>query len=243
MKLRLQKVTKSVKRGGKSRCAVDNIDFTLRSGDRTALVACRGGDAGLLCAMLAGTEKPDRGEIYREGTVSWPLPRAKFLPQVIAGGAAARFVARIHGVDGDQYLKKILSIADVKKFLPTKLKQWPPLQRGEFLAAMGISLDFDFYIIESNPIGRPQFMENWKKAIRQLGKKRGFLIVASHPKHILDICDQVYILDGNRLLHFSDVEGALEYCADFSGEDFRVKVNQERADTEEEDEDAGMDLI
>ena len=56
---------------------LDGISFSLRSGKRVGLSAPSGGGKTTLCRLLAGWEKPDRGQVLLDGA---PLPRRGFCP-------------------------------------------------------------------------------------------------------------------------------------------------------------------
>ena len=56
---------------------LDGISFSLRSGERLGLSAPSGQGKTTLCRLLAGWEKPDRGQVLLDGA---PLPRRGFCP-------------------------------------------------------------------------------------------------------------------------------------------------------------------
>lgn len=56
---------------------LDGISFSLRSGERVGLSAPSGQGKTTLCRLLAGWEKPDRGQVLLDGA---PLPRRGFCP-------------------------------------------------------------------------------------------------------------------------------------------------------------------
>ncbi|MCI8687812.1 MAG: ATP-binding cassette domain-containing protein [Lawsonibacter sp.] len=56
---------------------LDGISFSLRSGKRVGLSAPSGRGKTTLCRLLAGWEKPDRGQVLLDGA---PLPRRGFCP-------------------------------------------------------------------------------------------------------------------------------------------------------------------
>lgn len=56
---------------------LDGISFSLRSGERVGLSAPSGRGKTTLCRLLAGWEKPDRGQVLLDGA---PLPRRGFCP-------------------------------------------------------------------------------------------------------------------------------------------------------------------
>ena len=56
---------------------LDRISFSLRSGERVGLSAPSGRGKTTLCRLLAGWEKPDRGQVLLDGA---PLPRRGFCP-------------------------------------------------------------------------------------------------------------------------------------------------------------------
>ena len=62
------------KRGG---AAVERVSLTLRSGERVGLSAPSGRGKTTLCKLLAGWERPERGQVLLDGA---PLPSQGFCP-------------------------------------------------------------------------------------------------------------------------------------------------------------------
>ena len=61
-------------RGG---AAVERVSLTLRSGERVGLSAPSGRGKTTLCKLLAGWERPERGQVLLDGA---PLPSQGFCP-------------------------------------------------------------------------------------------------------------------------------------------------------------------
>lgn len=55
------------------RTVIDNISFTIQPGKKLGILGRNGAGKSTLIRLISGAERPTKGKIKREMSVSWPL--------------------------------------------------------------------------------------------------------------------------------------------------------------------------
>ena len=97
--IQLQNLTKSYRVGHSRKIVLDNVSLTLPSGASVALLGRNGAGKSTLLQMVAGTIRPDSGQVVSDGTISWPVGFGGSFHRDLTGAQNIRFIARIYGVD------------------------------------------------------------------------------------------------------------------------------------------------
>ena len=80
-------------------------DATLDLPDRNiGVLGANGAGKSTLLRLIAGTELPTRGQIRREGRISWPLGLATGFNGSMTGLENVQFLARIYGEDTEKVI-------------------------------------------------------------------------------------------------------------------------------------------
>ncbi len=97
--IRLERVSKSFRRDGVTKHILHDVSFDLPPGRNIAILGRNGAGKSTLMRLIAGTLRPDRGQILRRCRVSWAMGFSGSFHPALTGAQNTRFVARIYGRD------------------------------------------------------------------------------------------------------------------------------------------------
>lgn len=208
--LGLEHVTKSYKLKGVKKVILDDVSWIFPSEKNVAIMGKNGAGKSTLMRLLAGTEPPDFGRIYRTQKVSWPLGFAGGFNGSMTGLENIRFVSRIYGQDTDQIIDYVTEFAELgpSLFLPIKTRSSGMKARLAF--GLSMAIDFQVYLIdEITAVGDA----NLKKKVNNFHDKlaNGQVIMISHaPATIKEYCDCGLLLDNGSFTYHDNVDDLLK---------------------------------
>ena len=94
-------VSKSFWTGTQRKVILDRASFEVPLGQSLGILAPNGTGKTTLVNMMAGLEKPDEGEIYRNCRISFPLGFMGGVIPKLSANENARYIAELYGLDPD----------------------------------------------------------------------------------------------------------------------------------------------
>lgn len=193
-----------------------DLNFVIESEKNVALLGRNGQGKSTLLRLLAGQDKPDKGEIICDKTISWPIGLSSVFQGSLTGRENVKFVARVHGVD-QAHIREIVryveEFAEVGTHFDMPVKTYSSGMRGRVAFGLSLVFNFDYYLIdEALSVGDAQFN---RKAAEALKKKfnGANIILASHGMaQVRQMCDIVFLLRNGTIERYDDVnEGIAAY--------------------------------
>src|SRR6478672_6175226 len=90
-------LSKSYPLGHSTKTVLDNVNLTVRPGEKLGFLGRNGSGKTTLIKLIGGVEMPTSGKIRREMSVSWPLGFGGGFQGSLTGYDNARFISRIYG--------------------------------------------------------------------------------------------------------------------------------------------------
>lgn len=189
------------------------INFTIPDGLSVGLVGKNGAGKSTLLRLIGGMDSPERGEIIRDCSVSWPIGLRGGFQNGLTGRQNVKFVARIHGGDAHipEIVKAVEEFAELGKAFDKPVRTYSSGMRSRLAFGLSLSIDFDVYISdEATAVGDRAFKRKAKKAFKER-VNRSSLIMVSHSEQILvDLCQAGIWLNEGEAIWFDDINDALE---------------------------------
>jgi len=209
--IELVNVSKSFGHGRGKTHVAKQLSMRFPVGRSCALLGRNGAGKSTLLRLIAGTMQPDRGQILRRGSVSWPVGFSGSFHGDLTGAQNTRFLARGYGVDTTelQHFVQDFSELGAQFFKPYKTYSSGMRARLAFGVSMGIA--FDTYLIdEVTSVGDIAFREK-STALLEARLRTSGAVVVSHGKRVLRrLCDCAVILEDGKLTFFEKLEDAFE---------------------------------
>ena len=195
--------------------ALRNISFTLREGDRLALVGHNGAGKSTLLKTIAGVYQPVQGRILISGTVT---PLFDVLPGFDPEDTAYENIRTAGMLFG-------LSQAEIERILPdieefSELGEYMGLPVRTYSTGMTMRLGFAFatamepgilLLDEGIGAGDARFLARAAKRMEDFIGRSRIVVFASHSNALVEkMCNKAALMQGGRMLAIGGVKDILE---------------------------------
>ncbi|SOB60066.1 Capsule polysaccharide export ATP-binding protein CtrD [Pseudodesulfovibrio profundus] len=206
------RLTKKYKTKGQDNVVIDDVSFSLPMGTNVGFLGRNGAGKSTLLRLLSGVEKPTRGVVRKEGTISWPIGFSGGFQGSMSGYDNVRFVCRIYGAVFEDVIDFILSFSELGEYLYMPIASYSSGMRAKLAFGLSMAIDFNYYLIdEVTAVGDASFK---KKSTAEFNKRKehSTLVVVSHnAQTIKRMCDKVIVLDQGKLIEFDSVGEGIKY--------------------------------
>lgn len=188
------------------------VTLTFPSNQNVAVIGVNGAGKSTLLRLIAGVDKPTRGEIKRHARVSWPIGLAGGLMDPLTGRQNARFICRIHGFDQqlEDRVEFVRAFSELGEAFDDPLWTYSTGMRARLSFSLSLAFEFDMYLAdEVISVGDAAFRMKSKKAFDDIARRAG-LIVASHDESVVkSFCHAAVWLNRGQAHWFDSVHEAL----------------------------------
>lgn len=203
-------VSKTYRLGGKSKIVARNISANFPDGTCIALLGRNGAGKSSLLRMIAGTMRPDRGEILSDGSISWPVGFAGSFHGDLTGAQNARFVGRVYGVDTDRLLRFVEDFAELGPHFHLPFRTYSSGMRSRLAFGLSMGIHFKTYLIdEVTSVGDAGFRAKCDAMLGERLKVSNAIVVSHSMPSLRKLCNAGAVLEDGDLTYFDDVEEAI----------------------------------
>ena len=203
-------VSKSFWTGTQRKVILDRASFQVPLGQSLGILAPNGTGKTTLIKMMAGLEKPDEGEIYRNCRISFPLGFMGGVIGKLSGNENARYIAQLYGLDPDYVSAFCRWLCGVKEYFDMPLGTYSSGMRARFNFSLMLALEFDIYLIdEGMPASVDAEFNKRAGAILSDRLKTATVVIVSHQADVLEkFAHRAAVLQHGTLHHFDTLEEA-----------------------------------
>lgn len=210
--VRVDKLCKSYLTRKGPRQILKDITFSIKKGDKIGILGCNGAGKSTLIRLIAGTELPTSGSVYRGMKLSWPLA----FQGAFVGGLTAlqniRFICRIYNINYEAALDFVKEFSELGLYLQEPIKNYSAGMRARLAFAVSLAVDFDCYLIdEVSAVGDKRFNTKTRKAFFDSRKNCSIIMVSHFYGVIKEYCNMIGVLEQGKFIYFSDIKEALKY--------------------------------
>lgn len=194
--------------------ALDELNFTIKEGDRVGLVGHNGSGKTTLLRVLTGVYAPVSGVLKSKGRIASLLDVSMGLDPDATGFENILIKGLMDGLELDVIRKKIDEIADFTELgdylnLPVKTYSSGMMLRLAF--SISTSVEADIIIMDEwLSVGDEAFNQKASERLTELIDKSSILVVASHdPALINKVCNRKIHMEHGRIISDELLEGDL----------------------------------
>ncbi|MCE0506220.1 ABC transporter ATP-binding protein [Roseivivax sp. GX 12232] len=210
--IRLEGLCKSYRQGGRRITIADHITAEFPAGAVVGLLGRNGAGKSSLLRMIAGSLRPDAGQILTRGRISYPLGLASALHGDLTGAQNARFVARLYGADTQDCCRFTEDFADLGAAFYSPVRRYSSGMKARLAFGINMALDFDTYLLdEALTAGDAAFLERSRALLQGRLRHAGALVVSHAPGQLRRICRQGAVLENGHLTLFDSIDEALDH--------------------------------
>lgn len=203
-------VSKSYRTRHRPKVLLNDFSLILPRGATVGVLGRNGAGKSTLLGMVAGTVRPDAGEIRRHASISWPLGFAGSFHPDLTGAQNVRFVARIYGADTDSLVAYVEDFAELGDFLDMPVRAYSSGMKARLAFGMSMGMAFEWYLVdEITAVGDAAFRAKALAAFKTRLGDAGMLMTSHSPGVIRAYCSSGLVLEGGAATFYEDVEEAI----------------------------------
>ena len=196
--------------------ALSDLTFTIRKGERVALLGHNGAGKSTLLRLLSDVYTPTRGRIARYGQVAPLINKSFWVDTDLSGRHAARaqYLLNCNTIEGfDAFLEELVGFTELADFIHLPIRTYSDgmrtrLQFGLLTAFRHQALALD----EGIGAGDQWFLSRARQRLSQFLGEVGTLILASHSIDLLaQFCTRGLVLMHGRLVFDGSLPEAFAY--------------------------------
>ena len=187
----------------------NDLTFTFPAGKAIGLIGRNGAGKSTLLGMIAGTIRPDRGEIVRHGRISYPVGFAGSFHGDMTGAQNTRFVARLYGVDSDALVEFVRRFAALGAHFNMPFRTYSSGMRSRLSFGVSMGIPFDTYLVdEVTSVGDAAFRARSQQVFEARMKSAGAIFVGHSQQMMKRFCSAGAVLEGGALYYHDDITDA-----------------------------------
>lgn len=191
---------------------LDNIDLTIRPGEKIGILGRNGAGKSTLMRILSGAEQPTAGHVERTMTLSWPLAFGGAFQGSLTGLDNLKFICRVYGVPFADKVAYVEEFSELGKFMREPVKTYSSGMRSRLAFGISLAIEFDCFLIdEIIAVGDARFHAKCQYELFERRKDRAFIMVSHEAHHIRDHCDRAGVLVAGELCLFDSIDMAYEH--------------------------------
>ena len=208
--IRFQNLCKSFVVRGSKRVIVDDLTLTIPSGVCVGLLGRNGAGKSTMMSLIAGTQEPDSGTIWSDGTISWPVGFRGSFHGELTGAQNVRFVARVYGVDTDELTDFVEDFAELGSSFHMPFRTYSSGMRSRLTFGISMGIPFDTYLVdEVTAVGDARFRRKSAAVFRERILNSSAILVNHNLNELREYCDAAIVLHEGQLTFFSDLDEAV----------------------------------
>lgn len=210
--VRLENLTKFFWANGQKKMVADNISLTFPTGTSVALLGRNGAGKSTLMQMIAGTLRPDSGQVVSDGTISWPVGFGGSFHRELTGAQNVRFIARIYGVDTGELMDFVEDFAELGGHFHMPVRSYSSGMSSRLAFGTSMGIRFDTYLVdEVTAVGDAQFKRKSQAVFYERMQQSGSFLVSHDMHQIRQFCDVGCVLEHGKITYFEDLEEAISF--------------------------------
>lgn len=205
--IELRNLCKTFVLNGRRKLVADNISVTFPAKTTVAILGRNGAGKSSLLKMLAGSLRPDSGEILRDGTISWPVGFSGSFHPDLTGMQNTRFIARVYGVDTNELAEFVEDFAELGQHFHLPVRSYSSGMKSRLAFGVSMGIRFDTYLVdEVTAVGDAAFKDKSEAVFMERLKNSAGIMVTHNMGQVLRVCEYVAVLEDGKLSFFDDLE-------------------------------------
>ncbi|HDT3245477.1 TPA: ABC transporter ATP-binding protein, partial [Escherichia coli] len=191
-----------------------DLNIAFPSDKSIALLGRNGAGKSTLLRVIGGIDRPDKGTVITDKTISWPVGLSGGFQGSLTGRENVKFVARLYSKANElkNKIEFVEEFSELGKYFDMPIKTYSSGMRSRLGFGLSMAFNFDYYLVdEITAVGDARFKEKCAKLFKAKHSEFNFIMV-SHSLHSLkEFCDvAIYLGRNNMVYYFDDVDYAIK---------------------------------
>jgi ABC-2 type transport system ATP-binding protein/lipopolysaccharide transport system ATP-binding protein len=196
--------------------AVDHVSFTIKPGERVALIGHNGSGKSTLLRAMARIYHPCAGRMQVEGKVAALFDTSFGLDFEAAGYENIMLRSLLLDVARGEIEKKIediIEFSELGEFIHMPLRTYSSGMVARLAFAIATAVDADILLIDEGiGAGDAAFMNKADRRLKQFIERSQIVVLASHSERLLRaMCRRGIVMRKGRIVFDGDLDEALDF--------------------------------
>ena len=211
MHLEFENVRKTFRADGSRRVVLDQASFVIPGGTRVGVLGLNGAGKSTLLKLIAGSELPDHGQIWRSGRFSFPIGFTGTFHPDLTARANVRFLGEVYGMDVEETLGWVEDFAELGRYFDMPLSSYSSGMYARLAFGTSFALDFDYYLVdEGMETGDMRFRRKCAMAFEERLDTASLIMVSHNASTIREYCTSGAVLHAGHIRFFDGLDDAME---------------------------------
>lgn len=203
-------ITKFYKVQGFKKTVFEDLNLVIPKGGRFALMGPNGAGKSTLLRVLTGVEHPNRGQVIKHSSISWPVGLATGFISQLTAKENVQFVCRLYSYsrsDRREAITYVRDFAEIGKYFDMPMSTYSSGMRSRVAFALSMAFDFDFYVVdEAMSAGDPNFKKKCDDAFNNRIKDKGLIMVSHQVSNIKSYCTEGIYINHGKIEFYKDID-------------------------------------
>ncbi|CAD5595238.1 ABC transporter ATP-binding protein [Escherichia coli] len=209
----IENLTKSYKTQNGRHYVLKDVNLLFPEGKSIAFIGHNGAGKSTLLRIIGGIDRPDKGRIVTDKTISWPVGLSGGFQGSLTGRENVKFVARLYSKNNElrDKIDFVKDFSELGKYFDMPIKTYSSGMRSRLGFGLSMAFDFDYYLVdEITAVGDARFKKKCIDLFNQKRDKSNLLMVSHNLNSLADYCDHAILFDKQQNVHlFSEIEEAI----------------------------------
>lgn len=201
-----------------------DLNFSFPEGANIGLIGPNGAGKSTLLRLMGGIDIPDRGSVYTNKRISWPIGLSGGLQGQLSGRDNVKFVCRIQGTTHAEMLKKVCFVeefAEIGEYFDQPIKTYSSGMRARLRFGLSWAFDFDYYLMdEVGAVGDARFKYKSRQLMENRISQSNIIMVSHSMDEIARLCNVVVLMDEGQATLYEDVDEGIRAYQELAEIDF-----------------------
>ncbi|EED1374452.1 ABC transporter ATP-binding protein, partial [Escherichia coli] len=206
----IENLTKSYKTQNGRHYVLKDVNLLFPEGKSIAFIGHNGAGKSTLLRIIGGIDRPDKGRIVTDKTISWPVGLSGGFQGSLTGRENVKFVARLYSKNNElrDKIDFVKDFSELGKYFDMPIKTYSSGMRSRLGFGLSMAFDFDYYLVdEITAVGDARFKKKCIDLFNQKRDKSNLLMVSHNLNSLADYCDHAILFDKQQNVHlFSEIE-------------------------------------
>lgn len=210
--IRLSRVSKFYRTENDRKVVLDDVTYSFDTRYTYGIFGSNGAGKSTLLRLIAGTELPNSGQIFRDLRISWPLGFGGGFHPLMTGRENTKFVSRIYGADLWRVIDFVDYFSELGNYLDMPVSTYSSGMAARLAFGLSMAIDFDCYLVdEITAVGDARFGLRCRQAFEEKRGRSSMIMVSHDIGTIKAYCDRGLVLYRGKLVAFGHIDDAIEF--------------------------------
>lgn len=212
--IELRNVTKYYPIQSGVRYILRDVTLEIPGTNNLAVLGPNGAGKSTFLRLIAGTEIVNRGRIWSNTSISWPLGIGSGFQAALTGRQNVMFACRINGLSRSQtkqVIDEVMDFAELREYFDQPLSTYSSGMRARLSFGLSMAFEFEVYLIdELTSVGDAIFRAKAKQAFADLRSRASIIFVSHNLQTLRESCNSALFLHDGTAAYFDDIESGIK---------------------------------